>query len=146
MLPHHKDRKTAAAQHAHKFAAPAIALGLLMLPGSDAVAADRGGQNPSLRPLCGLWDGQASAAIVRTASKGRDKIDLQRLSDDLSRMRRARRSCDLGLIQAACQDYIAIMRGVGGTSLEWRGATLVCPAAMTAEPVSDVRQADAQPE
>jgi hypothetical protein len=142
MLLHRKNRKTTATRNAYKIAGPAIVASLLMLPGSSAVATDREPQGSSLHSLCGLWDGQASAALVRTASESQDKLDLQRLSDDLFRMRRARRSCDLGLIQAACQDYIAITRGVGGTLLKWRGSTQVCPPALTNESYPNMRQTE----
>jgi hypothetical protein len=110
-------------------------LASLWLIGSNTVVrADPQIGKWSLRPLCVLWDGQASTTIARrvTESGSRD-IALLPIVNDLSRMQRARRNCDLGYIRAACQDYIAIMRNVGGTVSEWRGSASVCPPALADE-------------
>lgn len=93
-----------------------------------------------LRPLCALWHGQASEAIALRVIEGRDDVYLKRVSDDIFRMRRARRSCDVNSIKAACQDYLAIIRNVGGTAREWPGSTMVCPAAMIDEEAFDLRE------
>lgn len=113
---------------------------LLLLSSSTIVRADLQIEKWSLRPLCVLWDGQASAAIARrvTESSPRD-IDLVPIVNDLSRMQRARRSCDLGYIRAACRDYIAIMRNVGGTASDWRGSASVCPAAIADEQIIEAQ-------
>lgn len=145
MLTPHRESNIALPNVAPRGTVALLALlATLTVGNSDAVATDQPFLHSTLRPLCALWDGQASAAIVRTATENRPDLDVQRLGDDLARMQRARRSCDIGLIQAACQDYIAVMRGVGGTTLTWPGSRVVCPAALSHDPGLDVRQADAR--
>lgn len=140
----HKDRRTAGARSRHALMLSKLALVASIAQfGSSAADADPQFEKWSLRPLCALWDGQASRAIVHKVSESADNVDLKRLGEDLFRMRRARRNCELGLIRAACEDYVALIRETGGASSEWRGSSLACPAAMTAEPGPDPQQAAA---
>ena len=67
-------------------------------------------------PKAGYANRYACSGIVRRETPlfsrvaiNRDEIDLEQACDHIFRMRRARRSCDLGLIQKACQDYAAIV-------------------------------------
>jgi hypothetical protein len=115
-----------------------------LLPGAVANASDARFQSWSLRPLCALWDQQAGEAIARRVSERRQDPDLRQLGDAVFRMRRARRSCDIGMIRLACQDYVAIMRDVPGISSEWTGSASVCPLAIADEERSDGRQAAQQ--
>jgi hypothetical protein len=113
-----------------------IGLAILFAPASDATGTDAHFQSWSRQPMCTLWDGQASKAIVRKVTESEGDVDLQSLGEDLSRMQRARRNCDLGMVGAACEDYLAVMRNVGGTSSEWRRSVAVCSTAIAEEPSS----------
>ena len=129
------------------FGAMALLGGFAILSGySTEGHSDSAFQNWSLRPMCVLWDGQASKAMVLRVTESRDDVDLRRVGDDIFRMRRARRSCDIGRIRMACQDYLAIIRNVGGISSEWQGSASVCPLAMEDEPSGSVRQFTRQAE
>jgi hypothetical protein len=69
---------------------------------------------PTEQPVgstCAPWDDIAKEAIARVVRSKQD-TDLHQLDDVIFRMRRARRSCQMGLITVACQDYRAIVRAV----------------------------------
>jgi hypothetical protein len=68
-------------------------------------------QTDIFKSICAPWDEEASEAIVRLV-QGSSDIDLQRVSDAISRMRRARRLCESGWVRLACLDYDAVIRGV----------------------------------
>jgi hypothetical protein len=68
-------------------------------------------QVDTFKSICAPWDEQASETIARIV-QGRSDIDLQRVSDAISRMRRARRLCESGWVRLACLDYDAVIRGV----------------------------------
>lgn len=59
--------------------------------------------------ICRAWDDSAGEAIAKLAQAR--NVDLRLVGDAIFRMRRARRSCGLGLIRLACVDYHAIMDG-----------------------------------
>jgi Bacterial regulatory helix-turn-helix protein, lysR family len=61
-----------------------------------------------LGSTCAHWNEVASLSIVRQAQGAQD-ADLRRVADALFRMRRAQRSCELGLVWLACQDYQLII-------------------------------------
>ena len=61
--------------------------------------------------VCAQWDASASEAIVRVVQNTQD-ADLRQIDDMIIRMRRARRSCQLGWVTLACQDYRSIVRSV----------------------------------
>lgn len=82
---------------------------------------------------------QAGEAIVRRVTESKNDVDLRQLGDAIFRMRRARRSCNIGLIRMACQDYIAIIHNVAGISSEWPGYASVCPFAIPDEQSGDGR-------
>jgi hypothetical protein len=65
----------------------------------------------TLGSTCAPWDDIAKEAIARVERSKQD-TDLHQLDDMTFRMRRARRSCQMGLIAVACQDYRAIVRTV----------------------------------
>jgi hypothetical protein len=65
--------------------------------------------NRPFAPVCRSWDEAASRAIAHLAQSKSDG-HLRQVSDAIARMRRARRSCELGWFLAACQDYEAIVR------------------------------------
>jgi len=123
------------------YGAPALvgALAILPLTCSGTHAGDPQFQSWLLRPVCARWDGQAGEAIVRRATESKNDVDLRQLGDAIFRMRRARRSCDIGLIRMACQDYIAIIHNVAGISSEWPGYASVCPFAIPDEQSGDGR-------
>jgi hypothetical protein len=148
MMPWNVQDKTASARTSRTLSYSALALvGALTaspLTGIGARAADPQFQNWLLRPVCVLWDGQASEAIARRVNESRDDVDLRQLGDAIFRIRRARRSCEIGLIRMACQDYIAVIRNVYGISSEWPGRASVCPLAIADEQGGDGRQAARQ--
>jgi hypothetical protein len=65
--------------------------------------------NRSSASVCRSWDEAASQAIVHLA-QSKFGGHLRQVSDAVARMRRARRSCELGWFLAACRDYEAIVR------------------------------------
>ena len=89
-----------------------VSAGVLTLPafkretkgGFEARAEGR-----SYASVCKPWDEAASQAIAYLA-QGQLDTDLRQVSDAVAQMRRARRSCELGWIIFACQDYQAIVR------------------------------------
>jgi hypothetical protein len=95
---------------------------VLCLPATEAGAVDFHLQRWSQNPKCALWDHQASELMARrVAASSPGDVDLRQIGDSIFRMRRARRSCEVGQIELACQGYAAIMRNVPGISGEWRG-------------------------
>jgi hypothetical protein len=135
---------TSSARARRAFSSLAL-FGILVLPifsdNDEAGASEPLFEKWSLRPVCALWDRQAGEVIVRRVTESHGAADLRQLGDSLFRMQRARRSCDLDLIQVACQDYSAIMRNVPGISAEWLGATTACVAILTEETASHDRSA-----
>jgi hypothetical protein len=65
--------------------------------------------------VCARWDELASEAIVHLAS-GKDELLVRQVGDAVFRMRRARRTCQLGWAQLACRDYRAIVQSAPGFS------------------------------
>jgi len=143
MMPWSAQDRTASARTSRTLSYSALALvGALTaspLTSTGARPVDPQFQNWLLRPVCTLWDGQAGDAIARRVTESRD-VDLRQLGNTIFRMRRARRSCDIGLIRMACQDYIAVILNVDGISSEWLGHASVCPLAMADEQGGDGRQ------
>jgi hypothetical protein len=107
---------------------------ILWLPATEAGAVDFHLQRWSQNPKCAVWDHQASELMAhRVAASSPVDVDLRQIGDAIFRMRRARRSCEVGLIELACQDYAAIMRHVPGISSEWLGYASVCAAAIASQ-------------
>jgi hypothetical protein len=136
--------RTSSAQARRALSSLAL-LGILVLPifsdNDEAGASEPLFQKWSLRPACALWDRQAGEVISRRVNESYGALDLRQLGDATFRMQRARRSCDLGLIQAACQDYSAVMRNIPGISAEWPGATTACVTIVTEKTASHDRSA-----
>jgi hypothetical protein len=134
--------RTSAARLGCTFSSLAL-LGGLVLPifsgNKEASASELLFQKWSLRPVCALWDRQAGEVIARRVNESHGVADLRQLGDAMFRVRRARRSCDIGWVQAACQDYSAVMRNIPGISAEWQGATTVCATILTEEVASHDR-------
>lgn len=63
-------------------------------------------------PICITWDTRASEAIVTFVQGTKYDINLKHVSDMIAQMRRARRTCQLGWLRLACEDYRIIVRGV----------------------------------
>ena len=83
-------------------------------------------------PTCLTWDTRASGAIVTFVQGTKYDINLKHVSDMIAQMRRARRTCQLGWLRLACEDYRMIVRGVAGivesmsvTSFECDVSTIV---------------------
>lgn len=75
-------------------------------------------------PTCTGWDIRASEAIVSVVQGSKRDIDLEHVSGMIAQMRKARRNCQLGWFNLACEDYRAIVGGAlepgSGLSLECR--------------------------
>ena len=65
-------------------------------------------------PDCRTWDTRASEAIKTFVQGSKHDINLKHVSDMIAQMRRARRNCQLGWPQLACEDYRTIVHGVEG--------------------------------
>lgn len=126
-----------------RFGTLTLVAGLFLAGGSDANSEERVLQNWLRWPECVQWDDHASQAIVRKVTGRHGGLDVQRLGEDLFRMRRARRNCDLGMVRAACEDYFAIVRDIGGASSDWHRSGEACPPALAEEPPGGDRQAPA---
>ena len=68
----------------------------------------------AVAPSCVRWDDLASEAIAGFVHDGKRDADLQRASDAIFRLRRARRNCNAGWVTLACQDYQVIIQRVPG--------------------------------
>ena len=86
---------------------------------ADAQAAD--GVRAS---ICSDWDHAASDAVTTIAQAS--NVDLRTVGDAIFRMRRARRSCDIGLIRLACLEYHAIIGGAPGLRDFWLPSSSEC--------------------
>jgi len=118
----------------------AIAVALAPNEGRGQTAQWQQTKESSLRPLCAVWDQQASEAIARRVQDSKGDADLRQLGDSIFRMRRARRTCEQGWVRIACQDYHAIMHNVGGVSAEWPGSASVCPLGMSDGTTANIPQ------
>ena len=121
-------------------------LGIAFAGNGHAFGLDVVSQSWLRQPLCVQWDLQAGDAIARRVATSRDEIDLSKLGDHIFRMRRARRSCDLGLIQKACQDYAAIVWNAYGVTSVWPGFASVCLPSVSGEPMIETQQSKADDE
>ena len=93
-------------------AAALIVAGVLALPMFKQPASGGLEARATSRPYastCAPWDAAASQAITRLA-QSKLEADVRQVSDAIMQMRRARRTCELGWVIAACQDYQAIVR------------------------------------
>jgi hypothetical protein len=138
------EQKTVALWSRWAFAICAIAitavLALSIFAPSNGRSLTAQAQEPSLRPMCALWDRQASEAIALRVQDSKNDVELRRLGDSIFRMRRARRNCELGWVRIACQDYHAILRNVSGTSIAWPRSASVCPPAMSDGSAANTQQ------
>jgi hypothetical protein len=80
--------------------------------------------------VCARWDERASEAIAHLLEHGKGDVGERQIGDAMTRVRRARRSCQLNWIALACQDYHAIIHGVAGTSSSWPTSPGVCGLAL----------------
>jgi hypothetical protein len=72
-------------------------------------AAGTGG--PTLASSCEQWHEAASAAVARLAQSTSDS-ELRQINDAVFRLRRARRNCEEGSLNLACQDYYSVARSM----------------------------------
>jgi hypothetical protein len=77
--------------------------------GTKLQAAGTGG--PTLASSCEQWHEAASAALARLAQSTSDS-DLRQINDAVFRLRRARRNCEEGSLNLACQDYYSVARSM----------------------------------
>jgi hypothetical protein len=81
-----------------------VAAGLMQL--AWTAFASRGREVP-LDPVCAAWDRQASFGIALLVPQTAT-LDETRLDDALYQLRRARKNCRVGWLEAARQDYMAL--------------------------------------
>jgi len=82
-------------------------------------------QGSSVTPACARWDEPARQAISRLVDSDGQDSELRRASEAIFLLRRARRNCKAGWTLLACQDYVAVIRGVSVASGDDRvGCTL----------------------
>jgi len=84
-----------------------------------------------LDPTCTRWHETASEAVVQLVQSTRD-ADLRQVGDAVFRMRRARRNCETGWVNLACQDYRSVVKGVPGLAMERPELALECPGTFDA--------------
>ena len=94
--------------------------------------AARASERPS-DPTCIAWDTSASEAIVTFVQGNKENMNLQRVSNAIDRMRRARRTCQLGLPNLACEDYRAVVREVALPVESNSNITIDCAPTSTAD-------------
>jgi hypothetical protein len=62
---------------------------------------------------CTRWHQAASTAVSRLIESSHD-ADLRQVNDSIFRMRRARRNCEAGWFELACQDYSVVAKTTPG--------------------------------
>ena len=88
-----------------------LALILSSILYNHAATSDGTGTERHVLPqACLPWHQAAGAAVSRLAQSTRD-ADLRQIGDSVFRMRRARRNCEAGWLELACQDYYAVATG-----------------------------------
>ena len=73
-------------------------------------------EKQKLAQACMQWHQAASMAVSRLVQSTRD-TDLRQVNDSIFRMRRARRNCEAGWFELACQDYFAVAANTLGHAL-----------------------------
>ena len=86
------DREATAARHASALCMLASVASLVIVQPGHATAAELARQSWPRHPVCAQWDSDASETIMRRVAATADAI--QKLGENLVRMRRARRHCD----------------------------------------------------
>ena len=96
--------------------AGAAAQNAAVAPGATVSSAESAGSqllanraDGYMTDICTRWEDIANNSVSLLVQRGPEQ--LWQLRDAVFRMRRARRSCQLGLLLAACEDYEAIARG-----------------------------------
>ncbi len=103
---------------------------VLLLPALEDHESSARAQAPlQVAAACAPWETAAGDAVAQLVQGS--KMDLAQVSDAVARLRRARRSCELGWIDFACRDYQTIVaaapRALGGaTASSW-----ACPPERT---------------
>ena len=93
------------------FSIAAVALLLALITYNHATAPDRAeAEKQGLTRACKQWHLAASTVVASLVHSASD-ADLRRVNDSIFRMRRARRNCEAGWFELACQDYFAVASG-----------------------------------
>ena len=92
----------------------AMILTILLWPWAGS-SGDRG-KGSGVTPACARWDEPARQAISRLVDSDGQDSELRRASEAIFLLRRARRNCAAGWTLLACQDYVAVIRGVAVAS------------------------------
>ena len=118
-----------------------VAAGLLLavvswplLKNPSGAGVDLATPGAAVAPSCVRWDDLASEAIAGFVHDGKRDADLQRASDAIFRLRRARRNCNAGWVALACQDYQVIIQKVAGFTASRPALSSAC--GMTASKAS----------
>ena len=112
----------------HALRTPFLMLLWLILAISIPVGTAVQAQERPRDPVCAQWDDLAGEAIAYLV-RGKDDLFLRQVGDAVFRMRRARRTCQLGWAQLACRDYRAIVQSVRGFSAAFPHHEPVCASA-----------------
>lgn len=88
----------------------------------------------SSNPTCIGWDTTASTAVVTFVQRSQHDINLQQVSNMIDRMRRARRNCQLGLPNLACEDYRTIVREAASALESMPTSPFECGSVVAGEP------------
>jgi hypothetical protein len=72
---------------------------------------------------CMSWDKTASETVAAFVQDNAQNVNLVQVSHMIAQMRRARRNCELGWLNAACEDYQTIVRIAAKPSLECKPMT-----------------------
>jgi hypothetical protein len=96
------------------FSISAVGLLLALITYNHATAPDRVvSEKQQVARACAQWHQAASAAVARLVHSTHD-ADLRQVNGSIFRMRRARRNCEAGWLELACQDYAAVATSAPG--------------------------------
>jgi hypothetical protein len=80
--------------------------------------------------VCMDWDERAKTAIASMPERTRHEVATRQVAEAMERLRRARRNCQIDWIALACQEYHAIIHGVGGMSSSRPSSPGMCGLAL----------------
>lgn len=95
-------------------AAPFIAHSVIYQYNDTSIQGARAEQR-ALATACVQWR-EAAGDAVSSLARSMSDADLRQLNDAVFRLRRARRNCEEGWVNLACQDYYAVARHMPGNT------------------------------
>src|SRR5688572_24923378 len=82
-------------------------------------------------PSCTAWDTKASEAFAIFVQSSSHDVDLTRVSYMIDKMRSARRNCQLGLPNPACENYRTVVREAAQSFAKISDVSIDCEPAVT---------------